>query len=278
MYRNLVLKGGGPVGCIAHCGAAKVLEDNGILKNITNFAGTSAGSIIAELLRLGYNSSQLNDIISSLDFSKFKDGWNPLRFFTHYGIYKGDYFLNYIRGLTKNKTGNENTTFKEMTGLDIIATKLSTRGIKIFNSDTSPDVQIASAVRASMSIPGFFQAFEIDGELYIDGGLIDNYPLNIFDKNSTLNPETLGVSIFDYKGGSYEKISYYHWIKFIKAFVDIASSAATILENVNKENDFRGIKIDRLGISSLDFSPPKELIYNSGMKYTAEFLATIANI
>ena len=68
-YENLVFSGGGMKG-LAYCGAVEVLEKFGILKNIKRYAGSSAGSIMASLLAIGYTPTELTAEISKIDFSK----------------------------------------------------------------------------------------------------------------------------------------------------------------------------------------------------------------
>ena len=81
-FKNLVGEGGGVKG-ICHCGVVQVLEELNILKNIDKFAGSSAGSIIAALLAIGYTSDELKDIMFSFNFDdlvkdrkKLLEGWN----------------------------------------------------------------------------------------------------------------------------------------------------------------------------------------------------------
>lgn len=69
---NLVLEGGGAKG-ILYCGILEKLEQDGILSNIRNVAGSSAGGITAFALALGYTPKEIYDLISGLDFVKLQD-------------------------------------------------------------------------------------------------------------------------------------------------------------------------------------------------------------
>ncbi|XP_035663477.1 uncharacterized protein YqhO-like [Branchiostoma floridae] len=87
-FENLVLKGGGAKG-IAYIGAAKVLDDAGILPNIRRFAGTSAGAITAALLAIGMSPQDLLDELSQKNLMDLLDppvrkGWfSFLEWFPH---------------------------------------------------------------------------------------------------------------------------------------------------------------------------------------------------
>lgn len=196
-FRNLVFEGGGVRG-IAYAGALEVLEEEKILPDIKRVAGTSAGAILAVLVGLGYTPAEIENIVWNLDFNKFKDdSWGFLRdskrIFTDYGWFKGDFFREFIGGIIKDKTGDSETTFGQLAQmkqdgkpfLDIylIGSNLSTEFSEMFSSETTPDFSIADAARISMSIPIFFAAVRANPreDVYVDGGLLDNYPIQAFD-------------------------------------------------------------------------------------------------
>ena len=170
-YTNLVFEGGGVRGS-AYAGVLKVLADPkyNILDSITRVAGTSAGSIAATLVSLGYTPAEAHGILGNLDFSKFLSGWDPLRIPDEYGLYDGDYFLNWLKNLIAGKvpasSGGGNATFTDLNALGlrdlhVIATDLNIYGVQEFSFETTPTVPVAEAVRASMSIPLLFQSLEI---------------------------------------------------------------------------------------------------------------------
>ena len=103
MNANLVCKGGGVKG-IALVGAISYLEKQGYEWN--NLAGTSAGSIVASLLAVGYNSSEIKEILYELDFNKFKGNSILPSFFYldeiarllfKKGIHSGEYIESFMR-------------------------------------------------------------------------------------------------------------------------------------------------------------------------------------
>jgi NTE family protein len=190
-FTNLVFEGGGVKG-IAYAGALQVLTDCGIMPKIKQVAGTSAGAITATMVALGYTAPEIKSTIMNFDFKQFEDGWDPLRLATQYGLYKGDAFLSWMRKMidAKAKAG-PNATFADLynqngIGLFVFATDLNMFNIKQFSHLDTPNVPIAEAVRASMSIPMFFKAWKFsnnqpDNHIYVDGGVVLNYPLTVFD-------------------------------------------------------------------------------------------------
>ncbi len=91
--------------------------------------------------------------------------------------------------------------------LYIIAAKLTKNSnasceIKIFSAEQTPNVEVALAVRASLSIPKLFKPVEIDGERYVDGGVISNFPIHIFD-DERYAPE----NVYMYQGNNGQNFS-----------------------------------------------------------------------
>ena len=194
-FKNLVFEGGGVKG-IAYVGALEVLEKEGILKNIKRVAGTSAGAMVAVLVGLGYTPSEISDILWGLNFQNFLDedfgfARDTNRLINEYGWYKGDFFRNLMADYIKDKTGNGEITFGELAknkkfrNIYLIGTDLSTSYSRVFCFEHTPEVRVADAARISMSIPLFFRAVQNinnDHHVYVDGGLLDNYPIKVFDR------------------------------------------------------------------------------------------------
>lgn len=276
MIKNLVFKGGGPKGCLIHCGALGVLDDAKLISNVQNYAGTSAGSIIAGLLACGYSPQDLHDIIYALDFSKFKDSNDPLRFPFKCGLHTGDYFLTFLLDLVKKRKGDGYVTFRDMPWLHVIATNFNTGLEQVFNSVNTPSIPIAFAIRASMSIPIFFDPFPIGDSVYVDGGMINNFPLSLFDQpeKGLYDANTVGISMMDING-------LHKRVPFEKTEpVDFALQLFNILESAQTDeeildNDPRRIICDTQGVSSTDFAPPKEAMLLAGSSGAKNYLALL---
>lgn len=202
-FRNLVFEGGGVKG-IAYIGALEVLAEKEILSGIQRIGGTSAGAINAVLLGLGFTPEETQEILWSLNFNEIMDdSWGIIRdaerLVEQFGWYKGDFFRDWIGNLIKEKTGNSESTFadieamKEKRGfksLYFMGTNLSTSFSEIFSGEHTPRMCMADAVRISMSIPLFFAAKRSTrGDVYVDGGVLDNYPVKLFDRKKYLNSE-----------------------------------------------------------------------------------------
>ena len=232
-YKNLVFEGGGIRG-LAYPGAIKVLEEKGIMKNIERVAGTSAGAISALMIGLDYSGYEMDSVLRSLKIQQFNDGKSIFgkihRLKNEYGIFRGEKFEKWLGKLIKYKTGNANTTFAELHQLrennkrfkDVFCTgtNITKQNLQIFSWEKTPNMQLKTAVHISGSIPVYYKPVAIDSswdevsiknnknkfDLYVDGGMINNFPINLFDtcvngrdpfncKDLRYNPETLGLKL-----------------------------------------------------------------------------------
>lgn len=289
--KNLAFKGGGVLG-IAYAGAIKVLEEKNILQQVEKVAGTSAGAITAALVSLNYTADELKNIVNATSFKSFEDKKDILRIATKYGLYAGQTLLTWIEGTITPKGLPANATFADFKNhgckdLHVFSSDLNTQSLKHFSFSTTPNVVVAQAIRASMSIPMFFEAWQFpnnnpDNHIYVDGGLIYNYPLTTFDTDGVSNPETLGFYLSDLTNAApvNDNLGFDHIFEYIKMTFDTLLDAQDVDFEADTEQVKRTVKIDDLGISATDFdlTPDQETaLYNSGVKYTTEYLAAIDN-
>lgn len=188
---GLVLSGGGALG-IAHIGIIQAIEEAGL--RIDYITGTSMGSLVGSLYSIGYTSDQLMEIVLSNNFNElFLDRRNR-RYISNYeklidertsisfpvsrkgidlpaGIITGQSIYTFLSRLTWPAHGLDN--FRNLPiPFAAIGTDIETGTAKVFDSGYLPD-----ALRASISLPSIFTPHEIDGKLYVDGGLIRNLPV-----------------------------------------------------------------------------------------------------
>lgn len=322
-FKNLVFEGGGVKG-IAYVGALEVLEEKKIFPKIKRVAGTSAGAIVAVLLGLGYTSEEVKEVLWRLDFKNFlDDSWGFIqdtkRLIEKYGWYKGDFFRTWIGELIRARTGNSESTFADVASMKedkgyrdiyLIGTNVSTGFSEIFSNEHTPRYCIADAARISMSIPLFFAAKRnFRNDVYVDGGLLDNYPVKVFDRTKyvrknmertnyyekinkqiekkprkisdyVFNKETLGFRL-----DSKEKLSLFRDnaeppVRSIENFFEYSTALLNTLldsqDNVHLHSDDwqRTIYIDTLGVKATDFSisdQKKKDLLQSGREYAESY-------
>ena len=198
----LVFSGGGIRG-ISYVGCLQALEEYQVISQVECFVGTSAGSIFALLLNLGYKYEELHDILLTIDFDNLKDITSDgiFNYFNSYGFETGNKLERIVKIFIRKKVTDDNITFKELfqkTGKQLIVTGtcLNTRQCEYFSYLSHPDMPVIKAIRISISIPFVFIAQKIAGNLYVDGGVIENYPLNAYNNKD----EILGFLLKDKVG------------------------------------------------------------------------------
>lgn len=217
--KNLVFEGGGIKG-IAYAGAISVLEENNLLNQVENVAGASVGSIAALLVGLGYDSKTLLKIMNNLNFENLKDSkrytilGKTYDLLNYYGLYEGDVIKQWFEDEIRTALGNSEATFEDLHAkilenkasnncsrcfreMYFVGTNLSTRHYEIFSFYHTPKMKLSDAVRISLSIPMFFKAIPYGekNDLYVDGGVLHNYPIDLFDAGREQNDETLGFRL-----------------------------------------------------------------------------------
>ncbi|PKM64780.1 MAG: patatin [Firmicutes bacterium HGW-Firmicutes-20] len=156
---GIALSGGGSRG-VAHLGVLKAFEELGV--NIQVLSGTSAGSIAATLYASGLSTDEIYKVMKDKKFIDFAKIILPVD-----GLMNLDNLRKNLNEIIKNKD------FSDMSKkLYIALTNLYTGEIEYRNSGN-----VIDAVIASSSIPILFSPVEIDGQKYVDGGVLDNLPI-----------------------------------------------------------------------------------------------------
>ncbi|MDJ1484680.1 patatin-like phospholipase family protein [Cytophagaceae bacterium YF14B1] len=322
VYRNLVMERGGIRG-IAYSGAILELEQSGMLDSIIRVGGTSAGAIQAALLAVGYSADEIKQLIYAMPVKKMNDGrfvfiGGSNRLVKYYGWYRGEKFTKWLEEQLKAKTGLDNITLGQlhtmagpngMRDLYVTGTNLTQQKVEVLSYETYPAMKVSDAVRISMSIPLYFKAMFIDSlgntiakpatgqkvNVMVDGGILANYPIDLFDQNKYLyrpqpelssdtyvfNPETLGLRLdreeqitYDTQQKGLAPYEIYNFKSYMSAFYTIVSE--NLNRNKLKTEDWRRT----ISINTLNFGPKikhlskaeKEQLMESGRFGTIGFL------
>lgn len=306
---DLVFEGGGVKG-IALVGAFSVLQERGYEPQ--NMAGASAGAIVAALIAAGYGAGELKEIIAELDYDRFKDEALEDRFpmgktlsiLKDLGIYEGKAFEEWMRGLLETRgvrtfgdlVRREDVDLKYRYKLQVIASDVTERRLLVLPRDAPKlgiedpdDIDVAQAVRMSMSIPIFFEPVRFtnrltdEEHLIVDGGMLSNFPVWLFDAEEPQWP-TIGMKLVrspetpigEELAEPVPRAGVKQVIGYLRSLVDTMMAAHDRLYVEQHDFDRRTIGIDTLGVGTTEFdlSPERALaLYESGRTAAKEFLA-----
>lgn len=278
---GLVLSGGGAKG-LAHIGVLKVIDSLGI--KVDYIAGTSMGAIVGGLYASGYNAEQLDSIFSHVDIDALLQDYTPRESKSFYekrndeiyaltlpfnkfklglpsGLSKGLYNFNLLSALTQQVSH-----VRDFDELPIpflcIATDAETGEKVVLDSGV-----LAQNMIASGALPTLYSPVEINGRLLIDGGVVDNYPIEELKLRGVAI--VIGVDVQD-------------GLKTRAELKEVTSVLAQInnfsmiqkMEGKQKATDIY-IKPDIKGFTVVDFEKGKEII-KKGEEKALEFVRELA--
>lgn len=184
-YDTLVLSGGSVKGIIT-LGALQCLFDmkKTDYSDIVNFVAVSVGTMISVLIAIGYTPEEIFVKLCSynlkgleIDVSKALKGEGALDF---------EIILNFIEELILDKIGYLPSLqdVKEHFGKNLLFVTYNdtTQEEVLLMADTHPCLCCLTAIRMSSSVPELFSYFEYNGSYYVDGGITNNFPLDIAEK------------------------------------------------------------------------------------------------
>lgn len=294
---DLVLEGGGVKG-IGLAGAYTILQERGY--QIGRVAGTSAGAIVGSLIAAGCGSEQVIKIMNELDYRNFRDPTvltrlgPPGKFvslLTNNGLYKGDFLQSWISEHLANcgirTFGDLKLTGPEYEHLPeneryklVVVTADISKGQMVYlpwdyaKYGLNPDEQpVADAIRASMSIPFFFKPAHIKRNTLVDGGVLSNFPITIFDSTTTW--PTIGVKLSSRESAMQVPRNVKGPLSLATALFATTTSGHDQRHLDNPATQARTIFIDTAKIQSTNFDITEEeqtLLFTNGKRAANKFL------
>lgn len=214
-YTSLVLSGGG---LRASC-MLGILENLGRdidLTNIINFAGTSSGAVVCFLLIIGFNPSEIIANICSFQLlNKLKEQlqyYNLIKI-QNGGIISFSIITDFLIFCMKQKNISENITFEELHSIfnknyTVVSVNCTHKRVEYFSHTSTPQLEILKSLQMSCSVPFIFEVCEYNNSVYIDGGIKDNFPIDILFPHCGAGNKLLGITMK-------EKIDNYIPTKFV---------------------------------------------------------------
>lgn len=189
MYHNICLSGGG-IKLLSFIGTLKYLFNEKYIfyNKIKKLIGVSAGAIISFLLNIGYTIQELEEFATNFHFSKLLPEINSENLLFLYGFDKNIQLNRLFTLLLKNKYNINDITFiqlfeKTNIHLQIGISNITDNQFELWDYNNNPHMSVITAVSISCNLPIVYQPIKINNKLYIDGGLLNNFPVNFIPKN-----------------------------------------------------------------------------------------------
>lgn len=300
IYIDAVFEGGGVRG-VAFLGAMRCFDEIGI--SLRKVAGTSAGAMTAAALASRMSQDELEATIGALDFkallsAKNRFIWNGkpeddmdnigkvltnLTLVRALGQYSSEPLLLWLKKVLDKRlktfgdlSRDEGDQWFNKRELKVVASDISAGEMIVFPDDlgvAQRDFSVAEAVRLSMSIPFFFEPGNLAGRTVIDGGVLSNFPLWLYDAPVGVAPKcpTIGFCLANKVGAP----------KQITSALDILSAMVrtmTVAQEKRYLRDFdqgRIITIDTGDVSPTQFGigdVEKDALYEKGYAAAKRFL------
>ncbi len=203
--KHLVLSGGGPAGFSIY-GAISNLSKETFwkLENIENIYGTSVGSLLGVVISLDYDWKTLDDYFAKRPWNNIVN-FDPSMFIEAYkqkGLLDNNFIKESIKYLLTAKDLSEDITLKELYDFNKINIYLYTTEMnndimeKIeLSHHNYPNLSVTTALSMSMAFPFIFQPICFNNKCYLDGGILNNFPLQDCLNNNCNEDEILSIKV-----------------------------------------------------------------------------------
>lgn len=199
-YDTIVLSGGATAGFILLGALQHHFDQKHITNDTVNYLGTSVGSILTFLICIGYTPIELMVSLTVHNFMNKLEDLNIMNMIHGNGACSWQPVHAELEKITIDKIGYLPTMLdiKEKLNKNFCCTtyNLSEDRVEYLSHVNYPHLPCLTALRMSSNLPLVFEKFKYGGNFYIDGGLVDNFPVEFAHLKLENNESILGVCIF----------------------------------------------------------------------------------
>lgn len=285
VIKNLVFSGGGPNGLSQFGAIKKLTEDIIDINDIENIYATSIGTVLSILLTIKIDMIDIEEYLIKKNWSKsFLHNSNDiLNLDKNKGFINHNFIKEILECFLNSKDINIDINFKDLydisnKSLHFYSIKLNDYTLTEFSCKTTPDMPVLTACIASCSIPPIFGPVLYKDEHYIDGGFLNNYPINsCLNSTKCKHEEVLGIRVRGKRSFQYNNIEKDTFPKYLcKITGDLIGKNMTddfqidISNNLVIDAEFETTNIELWDSFANDIEFRKNLITN-GYKVADEF-------
>lgn len=272
MINTLCISGGGIKGiCVLGC-IKNLIKNNIIsLNNIKNYYCCSIGSILSFLFIVGLSTKNICYIWKKLNLEKYKLKFDFDKFVKNKGINNATNIMIILQTVLYKKTNKYDITFMELyklydIKLNIVVTNITLLKEELLSYDTTPNMSVMVAIRMSISLPIIFSPVLYKNNYYIDGGVINNFPIKyITTKNY------IGI------------ITQFYPVNSNLNIINIILRCFSIFQKISNEKNiknynniillyYKGTKITEHSISNKNFDKLYRLGYNITQRWSNKYI------
>ena len=200
MKTHLVLSGGGLDG-FKSLGALKCFKEHGQLKNITHITGASVGSLLGLMLICNIDEATIRRLFVE-SHNEGVTAWNIKRLLFSCSLFEDNHYVKHTIKLLCSTFQliydlNELTfqTLYDRTGITytVVVSNLTQAKSEYFNVHNNPNMDIEKAIIMSCAIPFVFPFVKHNDNVYVDGCLLDHFPIEYALKESP--GSVLGINL-----------------------------------------------------------------------------------
>ena len=272
MIDTLCISGGGIKGiCVLGC-IKNLIKNNIIsLNNIKNYYCCSIGSILSFLFIVGLSTKNICYIWKKLNLERYKLKFDFDKFIKNKGINNATNIMIILQTVLYKKTNKYDITFMELyklydIKLNIVVTNITLLKEELLSYDTTPNMSVMVAIRMSISLPIIFSPVLYKNNYYIDGGVINNFPIKyITTKNY------IGI------------ITQFYPVNSNLNIINIILRCFSIFQKISNEKNiknynniillyYKGTKITEHSISNKNFDKLYRLGYNITQRWSNKYI------
>lgn len=267
-YDTLVLSGCSSKGIVV-LGALQYCYDNFLLKELKNYIGTSSGAIICYLLAIGYTPIEITVYICTHQLMEKMQNLNILAMLQGRGASSFNNVQEELEKMTIAKIGflptlNDLKTKYEK-NLICVTYNVTEDKSENLSPETHPNLPCITALRMSANLPLIFEKFRYGENFYVDGGVFNNFPIDIGDE---IGNKILGIHLTGDKK-SFNQDADINTLEFIYKLIFIPIKQATAFKISRASDKCKILTLIYTKFKFFDFSinsPQKLDMFSSGFE------------
>lgn len=281
-FDTLVLSGGSIRG-FCHLGAIQFLHDKGYFSGIKKYIGTSIGGILGYLFSIGYSPIEIMiylnqqnvffENLQKIDLVNLVNGMGALQFSVIHDILEKMTVAKIKRFITLQE-------LYDVWGKELILCAFNEREEKeeMLSFKTHPSLPCLTALRMTSNLPFLFEPFEYGDSSYIDGGVVNNFPISFLDPTD----RPICIQIKDEKPLRSQPSQETNLLTRIYSLVKIlmAANAASRMDKIMENNPNLPIITISSRVTMISFSltsKEKFDLFSSGYEAARLYFQTPAN-